>query len=515
MMPTMGTGKRQKMNRLPWFLIASCLLLLSSVDASKGAKHQRTITSSRELEPASLHSVQHQPPFSFTQAISIRGGAEDEGEESAVGGSMFTGVLVAVGKTTLATLSALQRAIFAAFESEEVQEEENRSAVSKIVRIITRMWNAAMDVPDGQRSLEEAHASERSKSDPGSSSAKVDSGPVMDFGGYLSRSYGVSRGETSTQILGGNIGDALRDARSKARLLLVFIPGSTPSNRGKKTSDQSAIHSLLSQEVTQVANKPARKKATTGSYLLWGAKASSPEAVTAMKRLKVKQPKGEKRPTLVVAYPAQVLDGSGQPKLIPRMLAQHHCSPPPNPESMAAWLNALRKRHAKQFASMQHELNEVQLHIERQQGYRSSIQDDLKRQEQEKREKEDRLAKEAAEQARQEQLTQRRIELTASLPEEPPKEDSFTIALRFANGKSGQRRFKPDTPLTIIFNWVDAVYELERELVMLTTMNGQKAFTWDKLGTLTLQEAGLGRMTGLRVSETVVDKNEAEEKFTL
>lgn len=511
----MGTGKRQKMNRLPWFLIAVCLVLLSSVDASKGAKHQRTITVSHEPESASLYSVQHQPPFSFARAISIRGGEDDDGEESAVGGSVLTGVLVAVGKATLATVSALQRAIFAAFESEEVQEEENISAVSKIVRIITRMWNAAMDVPDGESSWEEVHASKRSKNEPRSSSAKVDSGAVTDFGGYLSNSYGVSREEASSQILGGTIGDALRDARSKARLLLVFIPGSTPSNRGKKTSDQSAIHSLLSQEVTQAANKPARKKATTGSYLLWGAKASSPEAVTAMKRLKVKQPKGEKRPTLVVAYPAQVLDGAGQPKLIPRLLAQHHCSPPPNPESMAAWLNALRKRHAKQFASMQHELKEVQLHIERQQGYRSSIQDDLKRQEQEKREEEERLAKEAAEQARQEHLKQRRIELKASLPEEPPKEDSFTIALRFANGNSGQRRFAPDTPLTIIFNWVDAMYEMERELVVLTTMNGQKAFAWDDTGTLTLQEAGLGRMTGLRVSETIAHKNEAEVEFTL
>ena len=96
MMPTMGTGKRQKMNRSPWFLIAICLVLLSAVDASKGAKRQITITVSREPESASLYSVRHQPPFSFTRAISIRGGEDDDGEESTVGGSVLTGVLVAV-----------------------------------------------------------------------------------------------------------------------------------------------------------------------------------------------------------------------------------------------------------------------------------------------------------------------------------------------------------------------------------------------------------------------------------
>ena len=500
--------KRAKMIAGPWYLLALMILSISfSVAASSSVKR----TSSAFVESSSLLQMQHQPTFFVKRAISIRGGDENNQSESVIGG-VLTGLLVGLGKATLATVSAVQRAISAAFESDEMEELEESSAVTKILRTLGRMWNAAVDFPPGNDGEEEGAFNTNSKESISPGSTKAYSEPITEFGGFLSKSYGVDREEGASTVLGGTVGDALRDARSKARLLLVFIPAERPSSKRKKTSDQLAIQSLLSQGVTQASNKPSRKKATTGSFLLWGAKASSPEAMTAMKRLKVKQPKGGNRPTLVVVYPAQVLDSSGQPKLVPRLLAQHHCSPPPTPESMAAWLNALRKRHAKQFASMQHELKEVQLYKERQHGYRSSVQNDLKRQEQEQRAEEERLAKEATEQARQERLSQRRVELLASLPPEPPKEFSFTIALRFANGNSGQRRFAPDTLLTVVFSWVDAMYDMERELVVLTTMNGQKSFAWDDLGTLTLEKAGLGRMTGLRVSQKtdVDDKLEDE-----
>ena len=493
-----------------WFYLVSILLSLSkSIEGSRKVNEHAQIKS-----PTCLFSKDGQLDFRWIRAISIRGGdEEEEGDalESTVDGLTIPRVFSVLGKATLATFSALKRAILAAFESTEVESNNDQnSSVTKLFRMLRRMWRAAIEIPAGDDTQEEEFVSKPPKKKSKSVLQTDDSGPISDFGQYLSKNYGVSRNHGSSPILGGTIGDALRDARSKARLLLVFIPASNASNRKKMTSDQMAIESLLSQDVTQAANKPAKKKTTTGSFLLWGAKASSPEAVIAIKRLKVRQPKGEKRPILVVAYPAQVLDSLGHSKLVPRLLAQHHCSPPPTPESMAAWLNALRKRHASQFASMQHELKEVQMFKERQQGYRGSVQDDLKRQEQEQRAEEERLAKAAAEQTRQDGLTQRREELAASLPDEPPKETSFTIALRFPNGNAGQRRFEPATPLVTVFNWVDAMYGMERELVVLTTMNGQKAFTWDDIGRLTLQDAGLGRMTGLRVSEKV-EKEEVNE----
>jgi hypothetical protein len=52
---------------------------------------------------------------------------------------------------------------------------------------------------------------------------------------------------------------------------------------------------------------------------------------------------------------------------------------------------------------------------------------------------------------------------------------------------------------------------MERELVTLTTLNGQKSFDWDEddNNELTLTEAGFSRMTGLRVTERKPDSQNA------
>lgn len=178
---------------------------------------------------------------------------------------------------------------------------------------------------------------------------------------------------------------------------------------------------------------------------------------------------------------------------------------------MAAWLNALRKRHAKQYASMHHVLKEAQLFKERTEGYKSSVMSDVQRRERERIEEEERMAKEAAEKERAEMVAKRREELRASMPEEPNKDvaGAITIALRFPDGRTGQRRFTPDTPLGVVFNWVDSGFEIEREQVVLTTMNGQKSFTWEEATDVPLADSGLGRMTGLRVTIKKVEKEES------
>jgi len=184
---------------------------------------------------------------------------------------------------------------------------------------------------------------------------------------------------------------------------------------------------------------------------------------------------------------------------------------------MSAWLNALRKRHAKEFAILQKHAKEAVLFQERQEGYRSSVQSDLERQERERREEIERAAHEAEEERRLEAIAKRRKELLESLPEEPPKDgtlDVVTIALRFADGKQsgGQRRFLSSTPMGTVFNWVDAMFEMERETITLTTMNGQSSFEWEEHADTTLQEAGIGRMTGLRVLHKKKEETKEEEE---
>lgn len=158
---------------------------------------------------------------------------------------------------------------------------------------------------------------------------------------------------------------------------------------------------------------------------------------------------------------------------------------------------------------MQTVLKELQYFKERKEGYTESKKSDKEREKREKEEEEKRLAAEKAEQERLEELEKRRKGLKEALPEEPKGKDTKKVALRFADGRSGQRRFSPEQPLTDIFNWVDAMYEVERENVILTTMNGKETFEWEEIGK-TLEEAGLGKNTGFRVS--IKETNGADNK---
>ena len=166
---------------------------------------------------------------------------------------------------------------------------------------------------------------------------------------------------------------------------------------------------------------------------------------------------------------------------------------------MVGWLNSLRKRHAKQYAAMQTVLKELQYFKERTAGYKDSAKNDKEREQREKEEEERRLAAEKAEQERLEAIETRRKELLAALPEEPTGKDTKKIALRFFDGRSGHRQFNPEQPLIDVFNWVDAMYEIEREKVILTTMNGKNNYAWDEKDK-SLDDLGLGKNVGFRVS---------------
>jgi hypothetical protein len=180
---------------------------------------------------------------------------------------------------------------------------------------------------------------------------------------------------------------------------------------------------------------------------------------------------------------------------------------------MASWLDALRKRHAKQYTSMQTNLKEAKYYKERLVGYSDSVKSDNERKQREKEEEAKRLVEEAAEKERQEAIELRREELKESLPGEDKSPTAKKIALRFADGRSGQRQFSPDQPISDVFNWVDAMYEIEREKVLLTTMNGKRTFIWDEEENATsLKDTGLGRNTGLRVTEKKYELEEEESE---
>ena len=152
----------------------------------------------------------------------------------------------------------------------------------------------------------------------------------------------------------------------------------------------------------------------------------------------------------------------------------------------------------------------MEYYKERMEGYSESVKSDKERQKQEAKEAAEQKAKEEAEAKRQAELEERRKELKESLPEDVKSgSDVKKVSLRFADGRSGQRGFSSDQPLSMLFNWVDALFEMEREKVVLTSMNGKLTFSWDEETNDTkLADAGLGKMTAFRVSEKVEDEEE-------
>lgn len=442
-------------------------------------------------------------------------------------------------------------------DSDDEDGEEVKTVMDKIIIIskksvtmIRRMVKAALTVPGDGGSVEEedkideeedevtVEPTEEEKEDEIETASETiqdesmisNSAAAIDFGSYLAEAYGVDDKRNSGKtvghtIMGGSLQDALQTARQQARMLLVFIPSERPKGDrgglsffgggGKKGNaetdekDRVAIESLLSYEVGKAANKKARKNQSSeedlGSFVIWGGKAGSSEATSAIKQLKVKvtSAKGEKRHILCVVYPAGAAVGSD--KMVPKVLAQHHCNPPLKADSMASWMNALRKRHSKQYQSMHTDLNELKLYQERKEGYIDSVQSDNERKLKEAQEEAERKAEEIKEAARQAEIDARRQELQQSLPEDVKNGNNIKkIALRFSDGRSGQRGFASDQPLSVVFDWVDAMFEIERETVVLTTLNGKQTFSWNddemKSGK-TLEDAGLNKMTAFRVIE--------------
>ena len=381
---------------------------------------------------------------------------------------------------------AISRAIGAGIDA--MWDEEPSNPVSRMFHVVSSMVKASFD----------KHYESNTKSSKN------------NFEEFLCKAYGVELDDEETvNIHAGSLTDAMQSARSEARLLVVFIPSSKPR---KAASDTLAIESIVSSEVNKAAEHQARKKEDGGSFVFWSTKYDSNEASIAMNRLKAKK-SSTKAPVLMVVYPQLSANSSGQAKIVPRVLAQHHCNPPPNSGSMAKWLNALRKRHAKQYANMQLERKELALFKERKEGFKASLEDDKRREQEEAMEAQRKAEEEARKKAHEEMIKKRRVTLLESLPEEPAagSSDVVTIALRFTDGTTGKRRFENETEVGQIFNWIDAMFKVERECVNLMTMNGQQTFNYSEDKEITLRDAGFGKMLALRVIEKSDDEEDDDD----
>lgn len=479
---------------------------------------------------------------------------EETGDEVAVAkisSSSLSSKLMSVGKmgillavrATVKTALALQRAMSAGLEevtTSPSNDDEDGTApssfIGKTLDILSAMWNAAMNketttsstkskekTDTGTSSTSEKDDEEEEDASTTTKTSTHRTRKSADMGDYLAQSYGITQTQdssssdnidyTATPILGGSLSDALRQCRSQARLLVAYLPSSKPNKNSEY--DKIAIQSLRSEEVAQAVEL---KK---GSFLIWAAKYNSPEYAQAMKRLQgnTKPNTKKKVPTLVVAYPAQVLDkNTGAPKLSPKLLAQHHCNPPPIPTSLAKFLSALRKRHSKQINTMKIQLREAALLKERTSNYRESLVLDKEREKDEARLKLEAQERKKEEERKKKEMEKQREALRQSLPDEPTSatDTVITIALRFADGRNAQRRFHASDDAIHLFHWIEGYFEWEREKVLVTTMRGDQHLTYADCST-SIQDCGVvaanSKMVALRVSlQKQEEEKEEEEK---
>ena len=336
-----------------------------------------------------------------------------------------------------------------------------------------------------------------------------------------------------------SIDDALRLANANARFLICYISKNVGDGGGGGSGnvDNNAIvvPNLLSPRVVKLANRDplARKKGKKGaedggkakkkgsddddsskSYYIWITDDDA-HVDSAMKRLKAKPPlprrkgpaataastsksksksKGTPPPILAIVCPAlSISPSTGQPRITPRILAQHHCGPPPlSPESMSAWANSVRLRHLREYARLRHARTESRLMRERTEGYASSIQDDAMREAGERHRREEEEREREEERTRLGRLEVRRAGLLAGLADEPPAGATpdggvVTIALRFAmpgcgsppGARESRRRFAArEATVNDVFDWIDATFGYERERLALSTMNGSRRFAY-------------------------------------
>ncbi|KAL3793956.1 hypothetical protein HJC23_009439 [Cyclotella cryptica] len=377
---------------------------------------------------------------------------------------------------------------------------------------------------------------------------------------YLAQKYGVSDTSqihhssvfTSTHT---SFNEILQKSNADARFLICYIASeSSPQNK-------ILIPSFLDAQFNKVCKrKPLGKKnlQDSGSFYVWICCTDKAAGEEAKKRLKIKplssgssatssnkQKKKTTPPILTILHPASTVDSSNRLKVSPRILVQHHCNPPPSSvDTLSAWVTSVRKRHLREYAKLQHDRKEVLLMKERSEGYMRSIQEDAVREKKEEEELQRKREEEERIQRRREEMERRRAELLESLPEEPENgEGVITVALRYQSvppnaAASTQRRFSKNDTMNDVFNWIDAMHALERETIVLSTMNGSRTFRFveDKVEkddreeeeleeidddddddakvkgeNMTLEEAGLGRMTALRVTKISTEDSAVSE----
>ncbi|CAL0299958.1 unnamed protein product [Lupinus luteus] len=334
----------------------------------------------------------------------------------------------------------------------------------------------------------------------GSSSASSSTAPLvsvsaatseaMDFVAEFERGYG-SIGTMPSFVSEGFM-EALQRSRNSFRLLFVYLH--SPDH---PDTPLFCERTLCSEAVTAFVND---------NFVAWGGSIRASEGFKMSNSLRASR----------FPFCAVVMAAANQ-----RIALLQQVEGPKSPEEMLVILRRVLEESSPVLVAARLDAEErqtnVRLREEQDAAYRAALEADQAR-ERQRREEEERLAREAAEAERkrkeeeeareraaqeaaekQAALAKLREEKAQSLGEEPEKGPDVTqVLVRFPNGERKGRRFNDTATIQSLYDYVDSLGCLETESYSLVSNFPRVVYGQEKL-TLLLKEAGLHPQASLFV----------------
>ncbi|KAE9589693.1 hypothetical protein Lal_00021514 [Lupinus albus] len=313
---------------------------------------------------------------------------------------------------------------------------------------------------------------------------------AIHFVAEFERDYGNIG--TMPNFVGEGFMDALQRSRNSFRLLFVYLH--SPDHPDTPVFCE---RTLCSEAVTAFVNE---------NFVAWGGSIRASEGFKMSNSLKASR----------FPFCAVVMAATNQ-----RIALLQQVEGPQSPEEMLVILQRVLEESSPVLVAArldaEERRNNMRLREEQDAAYRAALEVDQAR-ERQRREEEERLAREAAEAERkrkeeeeareraaqeaaekQAALAKLREEKAQSLGEEPEKGPDVTqVLVRFPNGERKGRRFNNTTTIQSLYDYVDSLGCLETESYSLVSNFPRVVYGQEKL-ILSLKEAGLHPQASLFV----------------
>ncbi|TKY52012.1 Plant UBX domain-containing protein 10 [Spatholobus suberectus] len=311
---------------------------------------------------------------------------------------------------------------------------------------------------------------------------------AMDFVAAFERDHGTG----GPNFVGEGFMDALQRSRNSFKLLFVYLH--SPDHPDTPSFCQ---RTLCSETVAAFVNE---------NFVCWGGSIRASEGFKMSNSLKASR----------FPFCALVMAATNQ-----RIALLQQVEGPKSSEELLVTLQRVLEESSPVLVAArldaEERQNNMRLREEQDAAYRAALEADQAR-ERQRREEEERLAREAAEAERkrkeeeeareraaqeaaekQAALTKLRQEKAQSLGEEPEKGPNVTqVLVRFPNGERKERRFNSTATIQSLYDYVDSLGCLEAESYSLVSNFPRVTYGQEKL-TLSLKEAGLHPQASLFV----------------